>query len=332
MPAPLIKNQHYVPRSYLKLFSDTGKSKMVYAFRPHDERGPSRVEYKSIKSIASEDYFYETTSEFKKLSGSRTQENEIEKTAFPYENSHLKETIKTFESAESISQKNIEDILNLALQLKRRNPSFLDGNHGYNAADKLTPTLSLLTKRFKEKYPTDQFHLANLETEVSKRNDILKTLPNLNGAFARDFGLNDYPNIAERKALIELQAGITIRQLASSENPFISSDNPGFTWNRYQGLHTTGLSFWDTYTFIASPKSALFCIKATSLALLTPGLYDIKARNPTIEETNLKTCINSLKHVYGGNEAHVNLVRDQLLQLMKTKDLPNGVFKKSRSW
>ncbi len=328
-------NQHYVPKIYQKLFSDTGKSKMVYAFRPHDEYGPSKVKHRSIERIASEDYFYETSEKFKTLSGSQTKYNELENTAFPYEkNQVLVKIINDFEHAEHLSIEITIRLLKLAFDLKRRNPSLLDGNHGYDARERLPILIDAITLRLHTENPLEWplSRVARIKEKLLFRTNGLNEIPNLEGAFAREFGFADDSNKAELKALEEILGGTIIRSKTDLSYPFISSDNPGFTWSKAGGVHTTGFGFWEEYTFIASPRCALVAIRKPPASQIKTGLHDHQTPKVIVDEINSQTCANCLKYVYGGNESHVNLVRDQLIHLMKSRDLPNGIFKKSRAW
>ncbi|MFA7360419.1 MAG: DUF4238 domain-containing protein [Candidatus Kapaibacterium sp.] len=55
------KNQHYIPKSYFKLFSDDGKTILIY-----DKEKKEFYKNASIKDQGSEDYFYGKNTEFEK--------------------------------------------------------------------------------------------------------------------------------------------------------------------------------------------------------------------------------------------------------------------------
>lgn len=309
---PLPKNQHFVPRVYQNLFSIKNSPKKVYVFRPHDEGAPSKVASKGTKYIASKQHYYELDEAFNEISGFNVARAEIETTAFPYENAALKSVLENFSKPTGIVPRDFLEVATLALLIKNRNPTVLEDDFGYDSS-------SRIVELFEEgKSENLDFALNNWSIqEIVEGNKRLKNkihalgnLDNLNEQFKKYMLLQGPSKKSITNHLTEIFQGPVLRLQTSQAYPFISSDNPGFTWTKAGGVQTTGFGNWSEYFFVVSPTTILLSFHPSVKSdLKNKSLSTVAVKPSNVDYINTLTCWNASQYVFGSDKAILEKTR-----------------------
>lgn len=249
--------QHFVPEVYLKAFRDQSNRK-IWRWKKNP-KFPERIRAFSSSQICHEEYFYEIGNE----TGKVIPTNHLEKEWAIYEN-EWESLIEIFESQHSvISSINARKFIFSALSLKLRNPSIRNiykGNKAQEIADRnIDKTIKELEKAGfspKKISEIEQFLRSNLimgkSTGKNLHNNMLLSIIQGNRD-SRSFGICEKLSRHEIKILQTEQ-----------ENPFVTSDNPGFFVDQNGGIHN--LNYYDedgTVNFFGfflplTPKLCLF--------------------------------------------------------------------------
>ncbi len=248
------KDHHYLPKVYLKEFSNSQKQLFQII------KGQKTISLKSIGQVCYEPDYFKFSSKENLLLHNIDDVYHIEKNAFKkQENSysnHLKKI--TFPSLTSVEVKKSEllSFLETLITIKRRNPTYRKE----------------IIKSYKEYITSEQFKKdAELGIEISKRIDKIDPVEYLENYINEaitdkskqsDFYLQGFLDKENRitahvaETLIQFKTYIYHAPLGCD---FITSDNPGFTMMPNGQLYSFG-GFATPFTFIfpLTPKCCLF--------------------------------------------------------------------------
>ena len=313
----LPKNQHFVPRAYQHLFCLRNRPKQVAAFRPHDQYGPSRVENKGTKHIASIEHLYEVDKNFQKIYGETVEDGEIETRAFWYESQALVDIFTRFSGAD-ITWDTFIEVASIAALLKLRNPTTLRDDFGFDIRTRLPQILeqafnATLDEQLR-RWPIDKIVLGRqfLRDKVAA----LVALENTSLEMKKLQLLKTPFKESTMPMVQEILSGKIHRLSTTKDYPFISSDNPGFTWTKSGGVQTTGFGDWQEYFFVVSPTAALVTFHPSyGNSLTADKMTSIEIPPLHVDYINSLTCWNAFQYVYGSSEDHVERVRERWIRV-----------------
>lgn len=250
------KKQHYVPQVYLKRFSFDNVGNL-YTLK-HKSSFPSKVKKYNKSAICFEENRFRFNNDEIIKNLNITDLNVIEKTVFKYEESELESLFDKIDHRKKITSSEYNKLLQILLDIKSRNPFF---SNQYLSQPTESKYIDDQTKQLKDEaiafckaYGIDEeivYRAAKRAKEVFddenyRFNSYLNSLLNHNQI---------------REEVISMISNWNpVVFYTDYENPFITSDNPGFTFNKNDKLYNTHFSIIDAFVFPISPKS-LLCLR-----------------------------------------------------------------------
>lgn len=298
---------HYVPEVYLSRFSlnSTGDLYTLKAKSKFKEK--VKTKNKSQICYTINGYKFDNNEIIKQFN---IQDNNIiEKTAFDYENSKLKTLFDKIDYFNNLTKSEFRDLLNIILDIKARNPIFSESIKNINTSSKYFDNrlkgLKCLSKKLCEKYGLDPKIVDNVQKDVKQKfaNQNYKL-----NAHKSNF-LNPHPVREELlDILVNWEAFILYTEY---NNPFITSDNPGYTIQPDNKILNMEFGKVDRFIFPVSPKSSLVLFKNNRKTL---DIYkELKFKKATLRmvlDINRGTLINS-------NQILIGNLKEQLLITIK---------------
>ncbi len=302
-------NQHYVPKNYLKEFTNFQKT-----FFSYTRGGNKDVPVTPSKVCYSRNYFDIQTEEMKVAYGG-LEDAFIEKEAFKFQENNYNKLIKpllTFSNNPvSVTYSSLKIILETLATIKRRNPSFKEG---------LTQRMTQLGERdFKEKLEQSFIDNVGFSREKVKEDSfqemINKRWENFisNPERINDLYLSGF--LGNKTIAQEISETLLASQLYVLNAPigtqFITSDNPGFTIAGEHVLNFGGLG--GTYEFYF-PISSRSCILIDSTIPDFQSFYK-QVHHKLISEYEVRR-INyyssnvSMKRIFSNSKYELQVIRD----------------------
>lgn len=294
---------HFVPQIYLKRFC-LNKNGDLFVLKSKTKY-PEKVKICNKSQICYEPHRY-TFDNSKIIKELKIEDpNIIEKTCFSYENFDLENLFDKIDHHRKFFKTEFEKLIRILIDIKLRNPVFSERFNDFDPTSESslkeiekTKNLAIdycIGKGFKE----DLVDLAIQEVQKKFRDDNYKQNVYRNGIFSN----NEVKEELIQK-LLDWEADV---YYTSYENPFITSDNPGFTLNSKNEIFNTEFDFIDAFVFPISPKSILILRKSDKKSL---EIY----QNIQYKKTNIKTLLSlNQATVSSSKEIIIGQSKEQLL-------------------
>ena len=305
------KNHHYVPQIYLQRFSFNnigGLFKLIIK-----SKYPSRAKVVNKSQICYEPYMYKYENSEYLEANELGDPNFIEKNTFKYENSELKELFDKFDYKQEVTKSEYNRILQIIINLKKRNPSlrneYLKRDRDEEFINSRTEGLKkeLMSKGIKEEEAKQILRKAKLKVLEEMKDDNYRKDMYRNSLLAKEEAI-----INNDQEILNLLIGWDAKIFQTSlDNPFITSDNPGFTMKDFKEVHNTNLNYVDSYNFPLSPKSIL-CL--TKYGYRNDELLNRKITYKTADKDlvlffNSGTYFNASKIILSSSEDQLNITK-----------------------
>lgn len=303
---------HYVPQIYLKRFAinQTGD---LYKYNINSKyvKKPKRV---NKAAICYEKHMYTLQNE-EYINEKGINDNYfVEKSAFQYENKELTFLFDKIEHRDKLSGSEYIRFLKIILNIKKRNPSlrekYLNSENDRKYIRSRSKTLSqeLLSVGLKSE---------EIKVILAKaQEDVLSKIGN--NSYRMDmyrYSISEKEDSTikvNNKILQNLESWSTTIFQTIPTNPFITSDNPGFTIKDDKYIFNTDLNYVDSFVFPISPISLLYLSKedSTDKKLLFRKINYKKASNEIVLYFNSGTYMSSRKMIISGNENQLTITKD----------------------
>lgn len=237
-------------------------------------------------------------SNFYDLNNHEKQADYIERKAFQYEPKNLKDIFEGFTNkVQILTSKNHDEIINIYLSLKHRNPCFRNFLKEFNIEPLIDSEIEELKK---EKDLIEKIAKKSFEELMAKiKSGIIsdKELPDRNHKNAiiqQSEGINTPINEVKEK-LLHFQ--ITILEPLNIEDYFITSDNPGFTILKDK-IYNTNFGKFDAIGFPINSKQILVFSRKNGPLDKTPTVKYLKIPKNSIHIINQYSAITSMKYIF----------------------------------
>lgn len=295
------RKHHFVPEVYLKRFA-INKSGDFFSLRVKTDYNNSKIKRVNKSQVCYE--FDKYTFQTDKIISSNNLDdpNFIEKNRFTYENNELETLFNKIDYSEKLFVSEVRQLFQILLNIKRRNPvlsnEFLKPSSYHNLLDVNIKRLE--NDLLKAGMPKDQTKsiitkaraemIKNLQDEDYKLDLYRNNLLNFNNEMDK----HDKPLINRI-----LSWGIVVYQ-TDYNNPFITSDNPGYTLRNFREVLNLNFNYSDGFAFPISPRSLLYFSKY--IPSNQSGLYKTiaytKATTDLVLLFNNGTVMNSSKFIF----------------------------------
>jgi len=298
---------HYVPEVYLSRFSLNSNGDLYTLKVKSEFKEKIKNKNKSQICYTIDGYKFDNNEIIKQFN---IQDNNIiEKTAFLYENSKLKILFDKIDYFNSLTKSEFRDLLNIILDVKARNPVFSDNIKKINTSSKYFDNrlngLKYLSKKLCEKYGLDPKIVDNVQKDVKQKFANQNYKLNVH----KSNFLNPHP--VREELLDKLVNWDAIILYTEYNNPFITSDNPGFTIQPDNKILNMEFGKVNRFIFPISPKCSLALFKNDKKTLnIYKELQFKKATLRMIQDINKGTLINSHELIIGS-------LKEQLLITQK---------------
>lgn len=290
------KKHHFVPQIYLNRFTYNNVGDLYsYKFRlPY-----SKVTSKNKSQVCYEKNLYRFNNDeiIKKINLS--DDNFIEKNYFDYENSKLTELFDKIDQNKRITKREYLNLLSILLDIKFRNPIYRDHFLSLNIEDA-------------EKYGSELNKAKNTALAFCLKNNfdtklVDKAVKLVKQKYqSKNYRKNTYLELFLRQQKPKEDLIKTIKNWDLSvyktpyNQPFITSDNPGFTRDINNKIHNTNFSKINYFCFPISPKSMII-LKRNNLKddlNIFKEYKIIKTNQKLLINLNKATMINSNQFVF----------------------------------
>ncbi|MCB9282658.1 MAG: DUF4238 domain-containing protein [Lewinellaceae bacterium] len=311
------RKHHFVPEVYLQRFA-INKSGDLFSLRVK-----SVYENQKVKKVNKSQVCYEfdkyTFKTDKIITANKLKDpNYIEKNRFAYENEELERLFNKIDYSKKLFVSEVRKLIQILLNFKRRNPSYsLEYLKPDSNQNLLNVNIERLEKEIIEagmpkeraKAVIDKVKaemIENLQDDDYKLDLYRNNLLNFDGEIER----NDKPLIDRL-----LNWETTVFQ-TDYQNPFITSDNPGYTLKNFREVYNMNFDYIDGFAFPLSPKSLLYFSKSDSLNRfdLFKTINYKKATNRIVLLFNNGTIINSSKFIFSNTEEQLVIALEYINQ------------------
>jgi len=187
----------------------------------------------------------------------------IEKECFKYENIDLETLFDKIDNRQKISQSEYKKLIRIIVDIKQRNPCFsklfcsIDSNSIFDFAKEKEVFLKTFMS-FCEKNGINDVNIEEIIEESFKR---IQTKFN-NHNYISNFYISGFYeiNIITEELINELFKWEAMVLYTDYDNPFITSDNPGYAIDNKNEIQNTNFASAFHFIFPISPKS-LLCLK-----------------------------------------------------------------------
>lgn len=299
---------HYVPQIYLKRFS-LNQNGDLFTLKISSEF-PSTAKLTNKTKICYEPKRY-TFDNQEIIERYKIEDpNVIEKECFSYENKELEKLFDRIDHHKKITKTEFEKLVRIIVDLKMRNPVF---SKSYAKFDPKSDRVQKETKKIRtEAY--EFCKMLDLDTEIVNRvlediYDKFKDEKYLENVYRAGIYGNEEVREELIQKLINWEASVIITDY---ENPFITSDNPGFNINEKNQIFNTDFDFANALIFPISPKSILVLKKSNKKD------YEI-FKKIIYKRINLQGVLNINKGTFqNSNEIIISNSKEQLLITKKS--------------
>lgn len=267
---PKIHN-HYVPRYYLKGFTEASTSEMMFVY----EKGTDKLFHTQVKNIGNEKGLY--TDEIEAILA-----NDIESAANP-----ILKKLRDFQNI-SVDEKLIFSryMFSMFLRVPKRLDWMIEKSP--KILDKTFSDFENQLKGLAEKHP-DKAEL--VEQRIKELHDIRK---NKADEYVKEMWLQNIPSAIDRPPVKTL-AEMEWRFFKNDDNqPFLTSDNPLFYFSE--------IGIGNEKSEVSFPLSKNLVLWAKWKMTVPPGFHI--ARNQFVKEINRRTVSNASKFIFSPQTAN----------------------------
>lgn len=303
------KKHHFVPEVYLQRFAINKEGdlfklnvKNIYKNNPTKKVNKSQICY--------EEYRYKFKSEKIIKANNLKDTNYIEKQKFNYENKDLTEIFDKIDYSKRLFVREARKLVDILLNIKFRNPSVSNKFLTQKTKEDIIKNHS---KRLMKDMLSDNIPLEKANLMIKElQNRLIKNLQN------EDYALDLYRNnlleqdeevIKEKNKLIEeiLHWDFIVHR-TDYQNPFITSDNPGYTLNGFSNCYNCHFDNIDSFVFPLSPTRLITIKKTISNreSILYKKIHYVNSNMVLIY--NQLTIKTANRFILGGNEDQLNIM------------------------
>ncbi|OEY72191.1 DUF4238 domain-containing protein [Salegentibacter salarius] len=244
---------HYVPQIYLKRFS-LNRNGDIFTLKTSTKYPAStRLTNKSKICYEAKRYTFDNKEIIERYK--ITDPNVIEKSRFSYENKELEELFDKIDYHKKFTKTQFERLVRIIVDIKMRNPRF---SENFKNFDPKSDKVQKKAKKFLED-AVEFCKRAGLSTDIVKKAEEAvyekyRDEKYLQNVYRAGIYINENAREELIKKLIKWDALI---MKTNYENPFITSDNPGFNLNEKDQIFNTDFDSANSLVFPISPKSIL---------------------------------------------------------------------------
>ncbi|MFO7720322.1 MAG: DUF4238 domain-containing protein [Gillisia sp.] len=244
---------HYVPQIYLKRFS-LNLNGDLYTLKTNSSY-PANVKLTNKNKICYGLKRY-TFDDQEVMDMYKIEDpNIIEKSCFSYENNDLEYLFDKIDYNKKLTKSEFEKLVRIIVNVKLRNPVFSDS---YSKFDPKSTRVQKETKKIRNE-ATQFCKILGLDTDlVNKAVEMVYEKFKDENYLLNVYRAGIYGDEEVREELIrKLKNWEMIVLNTDYENPFITSDNPGFNLNENNHIFNADFDFVNALVFPISPKSIL---------------------------------------------------------------------------
>jgi len=297
---------HYVPQIYLKRFS-LNKNGDVYTLKTSSKYpNTTKLTNKSKICYGLKRYTFDDQEIIERYN--IEDPNIIEKSCFSYENEELEELFDKIDHHKKFTKTEFERLVRILVDIKMRNPVF---SEKFIDFDPKSNKVQKETKKFRDE--AVQFcKMLGLNTDlVNQAVEVVCEKYKDQNYLQNVYRAGIYGNEEVREELIEkLLKWEPIVINTDYENPFVTSDNPGFTLNEKNQIFNTDFDFVDSFIFPISPKSILALKKSEKKDLEIFKIFYYKKINiQGVLSINKATLQNSKEIIISNSEEQLLITK-----------------------
>ena len=297
---------HYVPQIYLKRFSLNPNGDLYTLKKDSKYLTTTKLTNKSKICYELKRYTFDNEEIIEKYKIG--DPNIIEKTCFKYENSELEELFDKIDYHKKFTKTQFEKLVRIIINIKTRNPVFSENFKNFN------PYSDNVRKETK-KVEDDAIELCkklgiNPELVQVTTKKVLDKFKNEN--YVKNiYRAGIYTNEESREELIKkLVKWDALVMTTNYENPFITSDNPGFNLDKKDQIYNTDFDSAHSMVFPISPKSLLVLNKAQRSDLnIYKNIYYKKMSLKSILKINKATSKNAYKLIISNSKEQLHITK-----------------------
>jgi hypothetical protein len=306
------KNHHYVPQVYLQRFAINQVGDIYrHVINTKFDSKPKLVNKSSI-------CFEKNMYKYKNIEHIAANEiddvNYIEKNTFVYENNELSLLFDKIDHRKKLFKSEYVRLLQIILNIKKRNPflrkEYLNSERDNEIMESKTEDLTkkLLAYGLEAEEVKTILNNAKSNLLVELKNEDYRKDMYRNSILAKeDMIINNNKEVVEY-----LESWNTKVFQTTAMNPFITSDNPGFTIKDSNKVFNTNLKFVDSFVFPISPRSILFLSKNNNIdkRLLYREIDYKQANKDLVLFFNSGTYMTSMKIIISGSNNQLTITKN----------------------
>lgn len=288
--------QHFVPEVYLKRFC-IKKDGMLYTLKVKVEH-PTKVKLVNKSNICYEPDRYTFDSQEFMIDLNVKDPYAIEKNCFQYENSVLETLFDKIDNFQKFTKSEYEKLLRILFDIKQRNPSYSKMLHEIDFMS-IASTNEITKYQIQARELLKSYGLSNQEIDET----IEVAFNKIRNKFQDDNHKNNFyrsgfleTNEVKEELINKLLKWEALVLFTDYSNPFITSDNPGFTLDAKNRILNTNFNKALFFVFPISPKSLLILKKAENVSLeIFKQINYLKAKPYEVLNFNCATLKSSNK-------------------------------------
>lgn len=294
---------HFVPQIYLKRFS-LNKNGDIFTLKKNSNYSAStKLTNKSRICYEAKRYTFDNKEIIERYK--ITDPNIIEKSCFSYENKELEDLFDKIDHHKKFTKTQFERLVRIIVDIKMRNPVF---SESFKKFDPKSDKVQKETKKILEE-AVEFCKRAGLSTDIVKRAEEAVYKKYEDEKYLKNvYRAGIYINESAREELIEkLIKWEALVMNTTYENPFITSDNPGFNLNEKDQIFNTDFESANSLVFPISPKSILVLRRSEKKDLgIFKNIYYKKMKISSVLSVNKATLKNA-------NDIIISNSKEQLL-------------------
>ncbi len=320
------QKQHYVPEVYLKSFSfDEVGNLYCLRIKPYFDKLKIKIRNKSSVCYNPNNYkFNETEGREEKI---KADSNYIENNLFKYENEFINSISEKINSKKNITLTEAENLIRVLLSIKNRNLYFKKLFQGSKLMEiqfeKEIQKIRNFTIKYKVENPKKyEAFISLIENKLRKQiEDESETSDLFNDQIVR---VEERKDKNQEWLIKEMCKSKFLVFCTDESNPFLTSDNPGFTVHEGDAVGNLFLGSAKAFAFPIS-KTRLFVIMPDDRdgnELITKRIKYIETPEDFLKLSNKATIINSEERIFSNS-------KDLLEELMGKFDFEKMEYKKN---
>ena len=296
------KKQHFLPEVYINRFSFDNNGN-VYTFK-----AKSPFKNVKIKVLNKSQFCYKPNLYTFNDKEKHPDQYLLERSKFDYEHKFLKEICDRIDKRENINSNDAERFIKMLMGIKQRNITINNFLNSKSVIEYLSNRQVNIFRKYLEKYilQLGEYKIEKILEYIE--NELIKNMQDLE--IRSDIQNEALLSLIENRneeynQLVKKLTRTKFKILTTSTvNPFISSDNPGFTYQGKDRICNMLFGSAKLFIFPISPESALY-IDLTDTEPFEPIIKRIlytKVSDEMIELINSSTVVNCNELIFSINE------------------------------